>query len=51
MTEEEAVRQAEAEGLMLLKADNVSGYNCVSFINKTNLAKPYQAHVRRGGKK
>ena len=30
MTAEEAVRQAEAEGLTLLKADNSSGFKGVS---------------------
>ena len=48
MTAEEAVRQAEAEGLMLLKADNISGYQGVHF-DSGKKAKPYQANVRRGG--
>ena len=50
MTEEEAVRQAEAEGLMLLKADNISGYQGVHF-DSTKKTKPYRAQVRRSGKK
>ena len=49
MTEEEAVRQAEAEGLMLLKADNVSGYKHVTF-DRHYKTKPHQAQVWRGGK-
>ena len=48
MTAEEAMRQAEAEGLTLLKADNSSGYKGVSF--SSGRSKPYQAHVRRGGR-
>ena len=49
MTAEEALRQAEAEGLTLLKADNVTGYKSVVF-DRRKLTKPYQANVRRGGK-
>ena len=41
------MRQAEAEGLTLVKADNFSGYKCVSFESSGN-AKPYKAQVRRG---
>ena len=49
MTAEEAVRQAEAEGLALLKAEsNTTGYKGVLINN--GRAKPYQAEVRRGGK-
>ena len=48
---EEAVRQAETEGLTLLKANNSSGYKGVGFNSKPNLTKPYQAQVQRGGKK
>ena len=44
------MRQAEAEGLTLLKADsNSSGYEGVT-VNK-GTPKPYQAQVRRGDKK
>ena len=53
MTAEEAVRQAEAEGLTLLRADsNASGYLRVVFKSRgtTPYTKPYQAQVRRGGK-
>ena len=46
---EEAVRQAEAEGLTLLEADNTAGYKGVGF-NSSGTAKPYQAQVQRGGK-
>ena len=49
MTAEEALRQAEAGGLTLLKADNVTGYKSVVF-DRRKLTKPYQANVRRGGK-
>ena len=49
MTAEEALRQAEAEGLTLLKAGTVSGYFRVGFDRRT-LTKPYYAKVRRGGK-
>ena len=45
---EEAVRQAEAEGLTLLTADSSSGYKGVSFESKK--AKPYKVNVHRGGK-
>ena len=48
MTAEEAVRQAEAEGLTLLKADNISGYTGVYVSN--GRAKPYHSQVWRGGK-
>ena len=51
MTAKEAVRQAEAEGLELLKADTVLGYKGVGFNSKPNLTKPYQAQAQRGGKK
>ena len=51
MTAEEALRQAEAEGLTLLRAEsNSTGYKCVSW-HKRPEAKPYRAEVRRGGKK
>jgi len=49
MTAEEALRQAEAEGLTLLKSDGSStGYKGVSF--KSGRPYPYQAKVQRGGK-
>ena len=50
-TAEEALQQAEAEGLTLLRSEsNNSGYKGVSFKGSRNLAKPYTAEVRRGGK-
>ena len=49
MTAEEAVRQAEAEGLTLLKAGTVSGYKGV-FFNSSGTNKPYKTRVPRGGK-
>ena len=42
--------QAEAEGLTLLKADNKAGYFGVC-LKKPGQPKPYQAQVKRGGKK
>ena len=42
--------QAEAEGLTLLVADNKTGYFGVT-ITYPNTTKPYQARVRRGGKR
>ena len=49
MTAEEAVRQAEAEGLMLLRSDtSSSGYHGVSYTRVRT--KAYQARVWRGGK-
>jgi len=51
LTAEEAVRQAEAEGLTLRRSEsNNSGYKGVSFKGSRNRAKPYHAEVRRGGK-
>jgi len=50
MTAEEARKQAEAEGLTLLRSESDStGYKAVSF-NGSLKSKPYQAEVRRGGK-
>ena len=50
LTAEEAVRQAEAEGLTLLRSEsNISGYKGVYFDRCLNI-KPYQAVLRRGGK-
>ena len=52
LTAEEAVRQAEAEGLTLRRSESSStGYKGVAFKGSGNLAKPYKAEVRRGGKK
>ena len=52
MTAEEAVRQADAEGLTLLKADNTAGYKGVTFDRHypTKSGKSYKAKVTRGGK-
>ena len=50
MTAEEALRQAEAEGLTLLRSEsNSTGYKGVSF-NRTMKTKPYTWQVKRGGK-
>jgi len=50
MTAEAALRQAEAEGLTLLRAESSnSGYKGVTW-NKRPKATPYHAQVRRGGK-
>ena len=44
-----AVRQAEAEGLTLLRSESGStGYTCVSF-NGSCKSKPYKAQLMRGG--
>ena len=50
MTAEEAVRQAEAEGLTLLTADNNTGFKGV-VVDSRNKGKPYQAQVQRKGKR
>ena len=52
MTADEALRQAEAEGLMLETSENSStGYKYVNLSKRPyGEAKPYQAAVRRGGK-
>ena len=42
--------QAQAEGLTLTVADNKTGYFGVH-LNKPGQSKPYEAQVRRGGKK
>ena len=42
--------QAEAEGLTLLVADNKAGYFGV-YLNQPGQSKPYQAQVKRSGKK
>jgi len=50
LTPEEAVRQAEAEGLTLLKSESSStGYKGVT-IDRVKKSKPYKALVQRGGK-
>ena len=50
LTGEEARQQAEAEGLTLLKANNKVGYFCVQLAHP-GTPKPYQARVKRSGKK
>ena len=45
---QEALRQAGAEGLTLQPSDNAAGFKGVSF--NSGKSKPYQAHVKRGGK-
>ena len=49
VTAEEAVRQVEAEGLMLQASDNATGFKGVSF-STSGRCKPYQAQVWRHGK-
>ena len=50
LTAEEALRQAEAEGLTLLRsASSSTGYKGVTFSSSCK-SKPYQAQVTRGGK-
>ena len=49
LTSEEARQQAQAEELMLLVADNKTGYYGVS-LDKPGHPKPYQARVMCGGK-
>ena len=44
-----AVRQAEAEGLTLQKADSVTGYRHV-VMNRNSETKPFKANVRRDNK-
>jgi hypothetical protein len=52
LTSEDARQQAQAEKLTLLvAANNSTGYFCVSLNNPPGKPKPYQARVRRGGKK
>ena len=46
---EEALRQAEAEGLTLLRSASSTGYQGVTF-DSNGKARPYQARARRGGK-
>eukprot|EP00964_Phaeocystis_antarctica_P154045 scaffold122557_cov60-Phaeocystis_antarctica.AAC.2 len=49
LTSEEARRQAQAEGLMLVVADSKTGYYGVS-LDQRGQHKAYQAKVTRGGK-
>ena len=50
LTAEEAVQQAEAEGLTLLQSEsNSTGYKGVIF-DRVKKNKPYKALVQRGGK-
>ena len=49
LTAAQAVADAEAEGLALVRADTNSGYRNVSH-RAARKANPYEAHVRRGGK-
>ena len=51
MTAEAALRQAEAEGLTLLRSDSRSGYKSVCFSSTScGQATPYQTQVRRRGR-
>ena len=51
MTAEEALRQAEAEGLTLLKFDGSStGYKGVYLDSSKHYTRPHKAQVTRGGK-
>ena len=48
---QKALRQAEAEGLTLLRSESSStGYKGVHFNSKSSAIRPYQAKVQRGGK-
>ena len=49
MTAEEAVQQAETEGLTLLRSESNSGYKGVG-VYSGRKSKPYQAYVKRGGR-
>ena len=50
MTAKEALQQAQAEGLTLLRSEsNTSGYKGVYF-RSGHKSKPYQAQMKRGGK-
>ena len=49
MTSEEALQQAQAEGLVLLVTGSKTGYYGV-YLSKSGQPKPYQARVRHGGK-
>ena len=47
---EAAEAQAEAEGLTLVRSDNQTGYLGV-YVNTSNKVKPFEARVRRDGKR
>ena len=49
MTSEEALQQAQAEGLTLREADNRTGYFGVYYSNMPQTTKPYEARVNRSG--
>jgi len=49
LTAEEAVRQAKAEGLTLLRSDSSTGYKGVYF-DSSSKSKPFKVEVWRGGK-
>ena len=48
MTREQALQQADAEGITLRKADNKAGYASVSML--LGRSKPYQAQVQHTGR-
>ena len=50
VTSEEALQQAQAEGLVLRVAENKAGYFGVYLVTKPGLGRPYKAVVRRAGK-
>lgn len=45
---EQALQEAQAEGIMLVKADNASGF--ANVYERTNRPEPFQAEVKRAGK-
>ena len=45
---EQALQEARAEGIMLVKADNASGF--ANVYERTNRPEPFQAEVKRAGK-
>ena len=47
MTREQALQQAQAEGITLRKADSKSGYANVSVLSGSHRFKPYMAQVER----
>ena len=49
MTEEEARRLAEAEGLQLVASDNATGFKGVHFLGESKHA-PFRAEIRQGGR-
>ena len=52
LTAEEAVRQAKAEGLTLMRSESSSsGFRGVSIDLRRNQSNPYKAHARRDGKR